>query len=377
MSCAQAAEAYAEHPGDTAVTWVPLFHDMGLVTGLMRPAYTGYPTVLMTPEVFARSPGEWLRALTECAATLSSAPNFAYELCVRKVAAEQVRRLDLRRWRVARNAGEVVRPQTMARFVRHLRPAGLSPAAMCPSYGLAEATLTVTTCGPGVPARELTVSTAGLDRGRAEPVASPAGSPGVRTLSSSGRPVAGTEVRVEGDAGPLEGAVGQILIRGPQLSPGYWCGEDTPTGPDPDQPWRPTGDLGFVHDGHLYVLGRTDDTIVYQGRNFYLSDLLAACSSIEQIRPGRVAPFLIWDDAASLEIVCLVAEVRAAPDGSTPRLNRLASRVKQALTQALELYVGRVEFVAAGSLPVTTSGKVRASETRRRYLRGELPLCPR
>ncbi len=378
VSCAQAAQAYAEQDGDRAVTWVPLFHDMGLVTGLMRPAFSGYPTVLVRPEVFVGSPFEWLRAIAECGGTISSAPNFAYELCVRKVSAEQVRGLDLRRWRVARNAGEVVRPETMARFLRHLAPAGLSAATMSPSYGMAEATLTVTTCGPEVPQRELTVSIADLDRGLVVPVQTPALSAGgLRTLLSSGRPVPETELLIQPDTAAAEGGVGEILIRGPQLSPGYWQGDSTPTELDPSEEWRHTGDLGFVHDGYLYVLGRIDDTIVYQGKNFYLSDLLAACSSIEALRPGRLAPFVIWDEAASLDIVCLVVEVRATPDGPPPRLNRLVSQVKQAVTQALELYVTRVEFVPAGSLPVTTSGKVRASETRRRYLRGELPLCPR
>jgi acyl-CoA synthetase (AMP-forming)/AMP-acid ligase II len=364
-SCRQAAAAYAERTADIAVTWVPLFHDMGLVTGIMRPLYTGYRSVLLRPEEFSRDPASWLRAISRYRGTLSSAPNFGYELCVRKVPAKEVADLDLSSWRVARNAGETVRPETLSRFAGHLAPAGLPGTAMCPSYGLAEATLAVTTATTDIRPVVLTVDSDALDEGLVRQ-ANP-GTTRTRTLLSSGTAVDGTEVRVAGGAD-----VGEIEIRGPQLSPGYWGGGTAAVPGD----WRPTGDLGFVHSGQLFVLGRIDDTLVYQGKNHYLSDVLAACAGVDGIRPGRLAALALWDEVAGLESVCVVAELRPGLDGGYP-LGRLATRVKRALLDAVELPVARVEFVPAGTLPVTTSGKVRASEALRRLRSGNLPLVTR
>lgn len=375
-SCAQAATVYSERPADTAVTWVPLFHDMGLITGIMRPLHSGYPSVLMRPDEFSREPLAWLRAIECSGGTLSSAPNFAYELCVRKTTAADAADLDLRRWRVARNAGEVVRPETLARFVRHFEAAGLSATVMCPSYGLAEATLAVTTANAAERPIELSVDVDALDAGVVR-LAGP-NTPNARSLVSSGTPVPGTRVRIaprdgSNAAADPDSIVGEIIITGPQLSPGYW----KPGAPLDAPPWCPTGDLGFVHRGQLFVLGRIDDTLVHQGRNHFLSDVNAACAAVDGIRPGRVAVFGLWDRGLSADAVCLIAELKTVSADARPSLARLARAAKRALADALELHVTRVEFVLPGVLPVTTSGKVRVSETRRRLLAGELQLCER
>ncbi|MFD9130723.1 AMP-binding protein [Kitasatospora sp. NPDC059571] len=196
-SCAQAARVYREGPDDVAVTWVPLHHDMGLVTGLLRPLFSGYPSVLMAPEAFARHPGRWLSAITAHGGTLSSAPDFAYALCTRKVTDRELAALDLRTWRVARSAGEVVRAATADRFTARFAAAGLPPRSLCPSYGMAEATLTVTASTPDLPPARLTVRSDALRAGEVAPAAP--GEPAT-VLLSSGTPLPGTEVRVHGSS---------------------------------------------------------------------------------------------------------------------------------------------------------------------------------
>ncbi|MER8187573.1 AMP-binding protein [Kitasatospora sp. NPDC094015] len=368
-SCAQAARVYREGPADVAVTWVPLHHDMGLVTGLLRPLFGGYRSVLMAPEAFARRPGAWLSAITAHGGTLSSAPDFAYALCARKVTDHELAALDLRTWRVARSAGEVVRAATADRFTARFTAAGLPPRSLCPSYGMAEATLTVTACTPERPPVRLAVRTDALRAGEVVPAA-----PGERAtvLLSSGTPLPGTELRVHGaPTGPDGGArIGDLAVRGPQLFSGYWPAAHRPAD------WHPTGDRGFTRDGHLYVVGRSDDVLVQHGRNFYPADVLAVCEDVHGLRPGRCAAVRVTDpdpDPAgdAVERVCLVAELADGP--GTPPPAQVAARVRRRLASALDLYVAEVVLLPPGALPVTTSGKVRAGEIRRRLARGTLP----
>jgi acyl-CoA synthetase (AMP-forming)/AMP-acid ligase II len=382
-SCHQAAVAYLESSADVAVSWVPLYHDMGLVTGVMRPVFTGYESVLLQPETFARAPVSWLRAIDKHRGTLSSAPDFAYELCTGKTRQEQVDGLDLSTWRVARNAGEVVRPQTLARFTARFSGSGLRLDAMCPSYGLAEATLTVTSCGPGRSSLRITVPATDLVSGRdVIPVADGEGVPAAgAVLQSSGMPLSGTEVYIDGVG--LEGRVGRISVKGPQVSPGYWPGPVT----DAEKPPRvhETGDLGFCYRGHLFVLGRVDDTLVRNGQNYYASDVRDACARVDGVRPGRVAAFLLRaEDHSKLDVteaeacradqVVVVAELRADADTTASALKRREFQVREELARALDLYATRVAFLPAGELPVTTSGKIRITEVRRRFAKGSLPL---
>ena len=398
-SCAQAAAAYAETPDDTAVTWVPLHHDMGLVTGVLRPLYTGYESVLLTPREFVRSPASWLSALSECRGTLSSAPDFAYAHCVRRVPADAAASFDLSAWRVARDAGEVVRAETAERFAAHFAGSGFAARSFCPSYGMAEATLTVTATTPQEPALRISVRRHDLQRGWAVPA-------GERTcvddpvvpLLSSGTPLPGTQLKIRpteptdtraGEAcvprpNAEDGRIGEILVRGPQLLTGYW---PVPSDRPPRRrAWHATGDLGFVHRGHLFVVGRRDDTLVHNGRKFHAADIAAACAAIPALRPGRCAAFTAGPlteppHRGAREAppyrgpyegrVFLVTEVSGP---MCPPTDRLAQDIRRHLAETLGLYVSDVAFLAPGRLPVTTSGKVRVAETGRRFLRGELPL---
>ena len=360
-SCRQAARFYGESSTDVAVTWVPLHHDMGLITGVLRPLFSGYESVLMPPERFARRPGEWLSAVTVCRGTLSSAPDFAYDLCARRTTDDEMVTLDLRTWRVARSAGEVVRAATAERFTARFAAAGFRAEGLCPSYGMAEATLTVTATTPAVPPLRLAVGTETLRAGRAVPAAQ--GAPST-TLLSSGVPLPGTRVRI-GDGRQDEGWVGEIHVRGPQLFSGYWREPARPS------PWHPTRDLGFLNDGQLFVLGRADDVLVHHGRNFYSADILAICADIPGLRPGRCAAFTVVDGDSG-ERLCLVTEAADGPDAPSPE--QVTAQVRRRLAQALDLYVSEVVLLPRGGLPVTTSGKVRVSETKRRFEQGDLPV---
>ncbi|MGW6899991.1 AMP-binding protein [Streptomyces sp. NPDC054919] len=360
-SCRQAAVCYRESPADVAVTWVPLSHDMGLITGILRPLFSGYESVLLPTERFARRPAEWLSALTVCRGTLSSAPDFAYDLCARKTTDDEMATLDLRAWRVARSAGEVVRTATAERFASQFAAAGFRAEVLCPSYGMAEATLTVTATTPELPPLRLAVSTEALRAGRA--VRAARGTPST-TLLSSGVPLPGTRVRI-GDGRQDPHRVGEIHIRGPQLFSGYW------REPVRRSRWHPTRDLGFLDGGQLFVLGRTDDVLVHRGRNFHPADIAAACAAVPGLRPGRCAAFTVEDEAAG-ELLCLVSEVTGGSGAPSPA--QVAAQVRRRLAQVLDLYVSEVALLPAGGLPVTTSGKVRISETKQRFERGDLPV---
>ncbi|MEV7152406.1 AMP-binding protein [Streptomyces sp. NPDC093084] len=365
-SCRQAAARYRESPADVAVTWVPLSHDMGLITGVLRPLFSGYESVLLPTERFARRPAEWLLALTACRGTLSSAPDFAYDLCARRTTDDEAAALDLRAWRVARSAGEVVRAATADRFTARFAAAGFRAESLCPSYGMAEATLTVTATTPELPPLRLAAGTEALRAGRA--VRAAPGTPST-TLLSSGVPLPGTRVRI-GDGCHDEHRVGEIHIRGPQLFRGYW------RRPLRRSRWHRTGDLGFLDGGHLFVLGRTDDVLVHRGRNFHPADVAAACAAVPGLRAGRCAAFTVGDgtagDGTGGDLLCLVSEVTGGPGAPSPA--HLAAEARRRLAQVLDLYVAEVVLLPAGGLPVTTSGKVRISETRQRFERGDLPV---
>ena len=373
-NCRQAAAMYNERPADVTVTWVPLFHDMGLVAGLFRPLYTGYRMVLMRPEDFISSPYNWLLAIDRCGGTIGGAPNFAYELCVRKVTEAQAKNLDLSCWRIARNAGEVVRTRSLDRFTTHFSVSGFAQEAMCPSYGLAEATLAVSSCSPKAAAPlRLWVRRADLNSDSVVPLErsiDSAEESNVECLVSCGLPLPGTSIKIkEGDA---DGRIGEILVRGPQIAAGYWTSGRIEPLQSPDSDWFETGDVGFLWQDHLFVLGRARDSFSFHGKNYFTADIVAACSEVQGIRAGRVAAFISDAFTDREPAPVLVAEIRKLDDPSSDEISRLASVVQRCLARRLELYVGSVNFVKPGELPVTTSGKVRVTEVCRRHNAGAM-----
>ncbi|MFB8169961.1 AMP-binding protein [Kitasatospora purpeofusca] len=360
----QAAEAFGESRDSVSVNWTPLFHDMGLVTSVLRPLWSDCTSVLIEPRAFAMRPECWPAALSEWRATHTSAPDFGYALCAARTARPQA--YDLRRLVVARSAGEPVRARTLAAFSAAFAPAGFDPAAFKPSYGLAEATLTVTSCPLDAPPQVVEFSRGALERGRAEPATDPRDA---RVLVSCGLPVPGTTVTVRRESGGgrlREGEVGEVWIAGPQVAvvaEGEGEGGRAGFG---------TGDLGFLWEGELFLLGRGRDRFQVRGQNFYsheIEDVVVAADP--RLRPGRAVVFPAEASGARGPALVVVAELRRDTALLTDGQERsVVAAIVTALSREFELSAAPV-LVPAGTLPLTTSGKVRRGDCRRRYAAGE------
>ncbi|WP_158581589.1 non-ribosomal peptide synthetase [Actinomadura spongiicola] len=359
-----------------AVSWLPVHHDMGLIGCLLAPVFCGGTATLLPPEAFLQDPACWLRLIGECGGLVSSAaPNFALDMCVDRVSIDQLADVRLEHWQALICGAEPVRAATVERFARHLRPLGLRPETLLPAYGLAEATLLATVDRRG--ARTLRVDAADLEQGRLTPA--PAGGEGGVDLVSCGAPAAGTRIAVvdpDTAARCPDGVVGEIHVTGPHVTRGYWGDAPSPLAPLKDDPerrvWLRTGDLGVVNDGALYVTGRLKDLIILDGRNLHPHDIeLTAGRDAPVVRPGLSAAFSVpGDDTERLVVVRAVdPRVRAA---DTEALREVAERVRRAVIADHAAEPHAVVLVRAGEIRLTTSGKVRRQEIRRRYLAGEL-----
>jgi len=375
-------------PQDRTVSWLPPYHDMGLIGGILQPVYSGFPGLLMTPSAFLRDPAAWLRAISRSRATVCAAPTFAYAECVRRVPEEVRDTLDLSSWRCALVGAEPVRADVLADFSRHFAGAGFDGSAFYPCYGLAEATLFVTGAEPGRGARATAVSTRSLAAGRAVALPDPAdrlppgpGEPaGDRTLLvSSGRArdadtVLVVDPRTRRPAAP--GSVGEIWVSGPTVAQGYW-GRPEETEQvfraslaDREPPFLRTGDLGFEHAGELYIAGRSKDVILVRGRNVYPQDLEATAQRAHPgLRPNRLTAFGVTG-AEGTEQVVLVAEVTGAAGRDH---GAVIDAVRSAVAAEHSVSLDDVVLVTGGGVPRTSSGKVRRSACKERYLTGQLP----
>ena len=364
------AAALGATPRDVFVSWLPLYHDMGLIGGWMGSLYYGFPLVLMSPLDFLARPDRWLEAIHRHRGTLSGGPNFAYELCVRRVEPEHMEGLDLSSWRIAFNGAEPVSPDTMERFTAKFAPCGFDANAMTPVYGLAEATLGVafTPVGRG-PRVETVDADAMARRGEALPLSG--GEPGhVRRFVSCGPPIPGFEVRIVDDRGTelRERTEGAIEFRGPSTTGGY---HRSPAANRAlfDGEWLRSGDRGYIAGGEVYVTGRDKDLIVRAGRNLYPYDLEAAVAGIEGVRKGCVAAFASPDPAAGTERLVVVAETREVDPGRRREIVDTVTRTASALLGA-----GPDEVVLAPPHTVlkTSSGKIRRSAVRELFESGAL-----
>ncbi|CAA9234138.1 MAG: AMP-binding enzyme, associated with serine palmitoyltransferase [uncultured Acetobacteraceae bacterium] len=361
-------------PDDRAVSWLPLYHDMGLV-GFLLASLAGQVSVdLLPPQDFARRPQVWLRLLSSNRGTLTYSPSFGYELCVRRGrAAAGPEPLDLSAWRVAGIGGDMIRPAVLSRFAEVFAPDGFRADAFVPSYGMAEATLAVSFAPLGAGLRTDTVD---LDRLEREGVAATpdADSRRVRSFVLCGPPLPGTELEIGDAAGaPLpERRVGRILVRGPGLMRGY-DGRPAETAAvlSPDG-WLDTGDLGYRLGSEVVVTGRAKDLIIVNGRNVWPQDLeWSVEQSVAPLRSGDVAAFSVEDDDA--EAVVLLVETRGAPD---PRAREALAAAVAGTLRARHGLEGRVVLVPTGSLPHTSSGKLSRVLARARYLQGDFaPLA--
>ena len=364
------AAALGATPRDVFVSWLPLYHDMGLIGGWMGSLYYGFPLVLMSPLDFLARPARWLEAVHRHRGTLSGGPNFAYELCVRRVEPDEIERLDLSSWRIAFNGAEPVNPDTMDRFTAKFAPCGFAANAMTPVYGLAEATLGVAFTPIGRGPRVETVDADAIAR-RAEAVPLSGGSPGqVRRFVSCGPPIPGFEVRIVDDRGTeqRERIEGAIEFRGPSTTAGYYRNPAASRALF-DGEWLRSGDRGYIAGGELYVTGRDKDLIVRAGRNLYPYDLEAAVGEIDGVRKGCVAVFASSDPEAGTERVVVVVETR---EEDPERRREIVDSVTR--TAAVLLGGGADEIVLAPphSVLKTSSGKIRRSAVRELFESGAL-----
>lgn len=373
------------------VNWLPLFHDMGMLFGVVLPLWAGIPAYLMAPEAFIRRPSRWLEAISRFRGSHTAAPSFAYELCVRDATDNGLPGgLDLSSLRVAANGAEPVRWDTVRAFTGTFAPAGFRSSAMCPGYGLAENTLKATGSREDREPTLLVLSARALREGRAQQAAAAASpeapedpaSPSARTVYAvgSGTTVGATSVRItdpEKLTGLPDGSVGEIWVNGPCVADGYHGRPQESlrtfgarlVGEEDLGTWLRTGDLGFLHEGELFVTGRLKDVIIRKGRNYYPQDIEVSAESADPaLQPNCAAAFSVDDGAAERLVLVVEVDGRAQRDGGAEGLR---ARVRAAVLDGQRLETDEILLVRRGSLPKTSSGKVQRRETRSRYLDGE------
>jgi fatty-acyl-CoA synthase len=342
---------------DTGVSWLPLYHDMGLIGLLMTPMTVGFELGLAPPQDFLAAPGDWMRWMSDLRATVTGGPNFAYALAAR--ALRRLDGLDLSAWRMALNGAEPIDPSSVEAFLESGAPHGLdSKAAFC-VYGMAEATLAISFPQPGTGMAVDTVDRAAIEHER---YAAPANGGEARRLPLLGRTLRGLELRVrDPETGEPRGdrEVGELEIRGTSVTPGYFARPELTAASFHDG-WLRTGDLGYVVDGEVVVCGRIKDVIIVGGRNVFPEEVERAAAGVDGVRAGNVIAFGT-EGRRGKEGIVVVAETREA------ELRQLHDEVIDRVCDAVGIPPLEVIFVQAGSLPKTSSGKLQRSLCKMQY----------
>ncbi|BCL39538.1 AMP-binding protein [Nostoc sp. MS1] len=361
------------------VTWLPVFHDMGLIYGVLQPLYQGFPCYMMAPVTFIQKPIRWLEAISRYKATHSGAPNFAYELCLLKTTPEQRASLDLSSWHMTLNGAEPVRADTINRFNATFKPYGFAPSTVCPGYGLAEATLVVA----GVRNQKLpnfyTVQAEALAQNQ---VIEGKSQEKVQTLVGHGQPAIDSKVVIVHPELLTQCAaqeVGEIWVAGPSVAQGYWQRTeetnktfgayltDTKEGP-----FLRTGDLGFIKDGELFVTGRLKDVIIIRGQNHYPQDIeWTVAESHPALRPSCEAAFTV--EVNGEEQLVVVGEVERTWRQKLD-IEIVARAIRKAVAEEHELHIYAIVLVDPGSIPKTSSGKIQRSACRSAFLEKSLKV---
>jgi acyl-CoA synthetase (AMP-forming)/AMP-acid ligase II/acyl carrier protein len=358
------------------VFWLPHYHDMGLIGGLLQPLYSGFESTFIAPAHFAKDPLSWLETISACQANLSGAPNFAYEICARDPSEERVQRLDLSTWSTAFCGAEPIRAQTLQRFTARFAPRGFDGGSFLPCYGLAEATLFVTGRFGNVDEISRAFDAEALRGGVAQAAAD--GADGYRAVSSGYIGAPGEVVVADPDtlAPCAAGEVGEILVCTPSVAQGYWENEDATRAifqarvAGHDGHYLRTGDLGFIVDGELFVSGRRKELIILNGRNYYPQDLEATVlDRAAALKPTACAAFGIERDGAEQLVVALA--VRRTDVGADEGLAVLADAAA-AVGAAHGVPVARLVLVPPRAIGKTTSGKLQRAACRDQYARGAL-----
>ncbi|MDH5490684.1 MAG: fatty acyl-AMP ligase, partial [Myxococcales bacterium] len=352
---------------DKGVSWLPLFHDMGLIGFVLGTLICDIPVVLLPTETFARSPRLWLETIAKHRGTITYAPNFAYQLVTKRVKDKELADLDLSSLRIAGCGAEPIRAQTLLDFAEKFAPAGFDSKALLPSYGMAEATLAITFHPRGTEMVVDRVDAETMKTGLAAPAS--AQSQSALELVGNGRTFPGHEIAIVDDEGqPLgERRIGQVVARGPSITSGYFENPEA-TEESWREGWLQTGDLGYFADGHLFICGRIKDLIIVRGANHYPQDIEWVVGDMEGVRRGNVFAFGVIQDG--VETLVLAAEsVRADAE-------RLRREIAERVVAEFGLAPAHVAMLPVGTLPKTSSGKAQRRRAMQMYEAGELEEHP-
>jgi fatty-acyl-CoA synthase len=354
-------------PADKGVSWLPLYHDMGLIGFVVAPLYTLVQVMFLPTMSFIRRPSIWLDAIHRFRGTITFAPNFAYALAARAVTDAQAAGWDLSCMRALGCGAEPIQADVLRAFLDRFSKNGLAPTSVLPSYGMAEATLAITFHDIAAPLKTDRVDVASMRKGRATRITD-----GGMELVACGRPFPGHEVSIMTPAGhPMgEREVGEIWVKGPSVTKGYF-GNPTATEETFGGGWLRTGDLGYVADGELYICGRAKDLIILNGKNYYPQDIENVVSKAAGVRDGQCVTFSYLDDRGGEHCV-VVAEAKIGPRAGSAA--QIIAEIIQLVRAEIGIVLSEVHLIKRGTLPKTSSGKVRRSEAKRRLELGELEL---
>ncbi len=394
---------------DRSVCWAPIYHDMGLIFGMMYPIYSGFSATILSPIDFLKRPYRWLKAISDTRATMTTSPNFAYDLCTRKVTDEELATLDLSSLTIAGVSAEPIRPDTLERFAKRFSACGFKAQAFHPAYGMAESTLVIAASSERMsPTQIINLNADQLDQNKVECVTSP--TQRSLRLVGSGKALKEMTIKIVDPKKKCElktGEIGEIWAKGPSIAQGYWNGSvelqqefHAHLSESNDGPYFRTGDFGFLReDGELFITGRMKDVIIINGKNFYPQDLEQSIENVDApIRKGCVAAVEVTIENEAKVVV--LAEIERRTKWSEPKnkfeyltrqtfaslpgvnINRpvkfneeqTAQKIRQALADQNQVQVYAIVFIQAGSIPKTSSGKIQRRACKEAYLQGKLNI---
>ena len=376
--CGYLKKACGYDEDSVSITWMPYFHDYGLVEGMIVPLYNGTPCYVMSPFAFIKRPLQWLRNITKYKGTHSQAPNFAYDLCIRRIKPKQLEELNLSSWQAAGNAAEPINPKVMYEFVETFSSCGFKWEAFSPSYGLAENTLLATTTPREQKPVLLPIKTSAIEQNKVV-VADSAETDGVRIVPGCGQKVCDMKIAIVDPVTMTrcqDDEVGEVWLSDPSVAQGYWkrpditkatfCAylQDTQEGP-----FLRTGDLGFLHEGELFITGRIKDLIIVRGTNHYPQDIEWSVQQLHSaLRPDYGAAFSIFDRGE--EKLVVVQEVERRTENLDTE--KLIADIRQEIAEQHEIQVYAVILGKPGNILKTASGKIQRRACRDKFLAGTL-----
>jgi 8-amino-7-oxononanoate synthase len=369
--------AFEHTRSGVGVFWLPSYHDMGLIGGILQPMYYGRPNILMSPMSFLQRPLRWLQAITKYKGTVCGGPNFAYDLCIRRISEEDRKGLDLSTWTLAFNGAEPIRAETLTEFAKTFGPCGFKPEAFYPCYGLAEATLLVTGGLKSALPVVRTFEAKALENNQA--IDALPEEEGTRTLVGCGTSFSDQDMVIVDPEAMTQcptGRIGEVWVAGPSVAQGYWRRTDATTETfraylkDSGRgPYLRTGDLGFLREGELFITGRLKDLIIVHGRNHYPQDIEATVERAHPlIRPMASAAFTV--DVGGRERLGIVAEVERGRNRTEAELKEVFEAIRKLVSAEHEVPVEAIVLIKSGSIPKTSSGKIQRHACHNGFLRG-------